>query len=305
MFITESGGLEFTSSKPGAAEIRIITPGTGSSGVYPQATLEKAAEENVFRAGTQMFIDHPSESEQWERPERSLRVLAGVLTTDARWDGEGLVAEAFIFPQWKDFIAPMAEHIGVSIRAAAEAHTNEQTGETIIDRIVRAESVDFVTKAGRGGKIMKLYESALPERIVIETSIQEQRKAGEMEIKEAEYKELQEKAAKAEKLPELVGKVKELETALAEAKTKAERQAAEAVIAEAGVFTALEKRGLLADLPVTDGVLDLEKFKGIVAEAKAEKEAAAGEGNPQGVGTVVTESADDISQAELDKILGI
>jgi len=149
--------------KAGRFLIGLINPGWGSSGHYSAGVLQEAAKDKVFPAGTHMYLDHPTESETWERPERSVRDLAAVLTTDAAWDGEQLVAEAMVFGPHREVLAQMAESIGVSIRAAAEVtEGGEAEGRRgrIIDRLVQAESVDFVTKAGRGGRVLQVLESA-------------------------------------------------------------------------------------------------------------------------------------------------
>lgn len=148
---------------PGRFRIRIISAGVGSSGVYPAETLRAAAEANVFAAGTHMYLDHPTESETWERPERSVRDLAAVFVSDAVYvdeDGGALDVDIEVFSAWRQTIAEMLKTIGVSIRATAEGSESDAQGRPIIARIIEAQSVDFVTKAGRGGKILALIESA-------------------------------------------------------------------------------------------------------------------------------------------------
>ena len=144
----------------GRAKIGIITPGTGSSGTYPRETIEAAGRDKVFGRGLHMYLDHATEAEDWTRPEGSLRNLVGVLTEDAHWDDEagGLVAEAKIYSHWKPIIEEMADDIGVSIRAAGEVR--EDAGQRIVTRLTEARSVDFVTKAGRGGRVLEFLESA-------------------------------------------------------------------------------------------------------------------------------------------------
>lgn len=148
---------------PGRLAVQIINPGWGSSGYYSQDVLEAAGRDRVFPAGTHMYINHPTAQENYERPERDLNTLAGTLTEDAHWDGEKLVAEVAVFSKWREAVAEMADVIGVSIRASAEV---EEGGEAegrkgrIITRLVEGTSVDFVTKAGRGGKILQVFESA-------------------------------------------------------------------------------------------------------------------------------------------------
>lgn len=153
--------------RDGTVSIRLISPGMGSSGYYSPDVLEAAGRDRVFPAGTHMYLDHPGASEAVDRPERSLRDLVGVLATDATWqpdhpDGPGLYAEATVYGPWRDVIAEMAPNIGISIRAAAQVSTGTVSGRSarIVDRIVEARSVDYVTQAGRGGRILELLEAA-------------------------------------------------------------------------------------------------------------------------------------------------
>lgn len=158
MQITESAGT--LTPKGGVMRVQIITEGIGASGVYPAATLEAAAEARVFHKGLHVHFDHPTVSEATERPERSVLTLAGSLTSDAEWnaDTKALEADFKPYPSVYDSIKERAEDIGLSIRAAAEV---EDDGT--IARIVSAESVDLVTKAGRGGRILDVIESARRE----------------------------------------------------------------------------------------------------------------------------------------------
>ena len=159
--IRETARLTPTNQTAGTATIALITPGKGSSGTYSQDVLETASRDGIFPAGTQMFINHQTDDEQWSQPEGDLTKLAGVLTENARWDDNqgALVAEAKIYSHWRPILAEMRDDIGVSIRADAEV-TPIPGGGNVIERITEAISVDFVTKAGRGGRIVELMESA-------------------------------------------------------------------------------------------------------------------------------------------------
>lgn len=139
--------------------LQIVTPGEGSSGHYPPATLEAAARSKVFSKGLHTYLDHPGEAESYDRPERSVRDLVGVLTEDARWTGSALVAECEVFASWRDRMVELAPHVGVSIRAFASVEDRPGTTPTVT-RIEAAESVDYVTKAGRGGRVLQVLESA-------------------------------------------------------------------------------------------------------------------------------------------------
>ncbi len=132
----------------------------GSSGYYPAAMLRENAA--VFRAGLPVYLDHPGITEQHERPERSVRDLAGRLATEAVYERDGLYADVQVYPHWAPVIEAMADDIGMSIRAAGtvEASTRSGIRGPIVTALTEASSVDFVTQAGAGGRIVALLESA-------------------------------------------------------------------------------------------------------------------------------------------------
>lgn len=163
--LTESTPLAAGATAGGSlVKVQLITPGWGSSGYYSPAVLAEAAGSRVFPTGTHMYLDHPTAQEAADRPERSVRDLAAVLTTDATVDPAtgGLVAEARVFAPYQGVIAEMADAIGVSIRATGTGSVGEAEGRRglIIDRLDEGLSVDFVTAAGRGGRVLELLESA-------------------------------------------------------------------------------------------------------------------------------------------------
>ncbi|MDG4792001.1 hypothetical protein O7626_40005 [Micromonospora sp. WMMD1102] len=143
--------------------VQIIDAGWGSSGFYSPDMLAEAGRRRVFAAGTHMYLDHPTESEDHERPERSVRDLAAVLTSDATYDParRALVAEVRVFADYAPLINEKREHIGLSIRANGVSEYGEAEGRrgVIVKEITEAVSVDYVTKAGRGGKVLALLES--------------------------------------------------------------------------------------------------------------------------------------------------
>lgn len=152
-------GLRLGEADGTRRRILIITPGAGTSGYYPAEVLERDGPK-VITAGTQMFLDHPGRAEERDRPERSVRDLAAVLETDAFWDpqgsdGPGLYATARVIPTMAGIIDGLAEHIGVSIRGYGESDR-----DGTITALTAVESVDFVTRAGRGGKVLELLEAA-------------------------------------------------------------------------------------------------------------------------------------------------
>lgn len=141
--------------------IKLISPGRGSSGYYGPEVLKKAAEGRIFKAGTQMFWNHDTEAEEGARPEGDLNRLAAVTTTDAQWhenghDGPGLYARAKVFSDYADKVKEKGPHIGLSIRAGGERDEAARAPDgkpRVITALKNAQSVDFVTRAGRDGKI--------------------------------------------------------------------------------------------------------------------------------------------------------
>lgn len=168
--LTEVGTLtEATAgnpAKPGGFMVQLITPGWGSSGYYSAEVLQSAVEAKVWDAGTAMHLDHPTAAESEERPERSVKDLAAVLTEAATWNGEGVVAPATPAGLGKAFAsdAEFLKAVGVSIRASAEVELGEAEGRSgwIVKEFIPDpfNTVDFVTHAGRGGRVLELIESA-------------------------------------------------------------------------------------------------------------------------------------------------
>lgn len=152
----------------GKMRVRVIAPGQGSSGFYPQEVLRRDGPK-VFVKGTKMYADHPTESEGKARPERSIRDIVGTLTEDATYEesgpaGPGLYADINVMPEWRDRVEALAPHIGVSIRTRGSARMDVVEGKRckVIESLERTPftSVDFVTEPGAGGRILnELYES--------------------------------------------------------------------------------------------------------------------------------------------------
>ena len=153
-------------------EITLITPGWGSSGYYSAAMLEQAAADKVFPRGTQQHIDHSKADD----PVGSVSTLAAALQEDARWEPDWvdpdepgaepgrLVAESRVYSLWREHLNDVKEVIGASIAAAAEVSIGEAGGRRgrIVEKLYPGplNRVDFVTKAGRGGRISEVLESA-------------------------------------------------------------------------------------------------------------------------------------------------
>lgn len=163
----ESFSPEASSLGDGKYRIRIIVPGQGSSGIYTAENLAESAA--LFKAGTEMFIDHPTESEEWERPERSIRDYAGVFLEDATVGEDGaLYTVCKVFSGVNELIKDKWEHIGVSINAWCADPISENG---IVPPIAGVRSVDFVTAPGAGGAIIDLLESNRNDNYVKEAGM--------------------------------------------------------------------------------------------------------------------------------------
>lgn len=179
--LKETGRVAEADAGPAGTQrrkITIISEGWGSSGYYSEAILRRDGP-RIFPVGTHMYLDHPTPVEEAERPERSVHDLAARIATTPRMEGKELVAEADIFPHWVPVIDALAEDIGTSIIAYGEGGEGEAEGRsgTIITALTEGESVDFVTRAGRGGRIGPLIESAREHRPAA-LRVEEARNAG-------------------------------------------------------------------------------------------------------------------------------
>lgn len=160
-----------TVTKPGRLAIRLIRAGWSlNSNFYPAEVLRRDGPA-AWPAGTQCMADHASDDEEAARPSGSVRTVAAVLTSNARWDeGEqALMAEVRLLHPWRDTITDMARAqaeegvpvIGMSIRAWVTGEHGEHEGRDgfIVQSIPEGRSVDFVTKPAAGGGIVSILES--------------------------------------------------------------------------------------------------------------------------------------------------
>ena len=235
--LREFGGIvvpliEAKTDDKGTIPVKIIDPGWGSSGYYSREVLQQAVNARVYAAGLQMYWNHPSKTDEKDRPERDLRDLAGVLTEDARWDehgskGPGLYSRAKVFSAYRDAVAEMGPYIGLSHYVWGESKQGEAEGQKgdIITRIVAARSVDFVTVPGRGGAIAEAFRAARPT----EPTDEQKTEAGKSMVGEKPEKLTLESVRKEH--PEIVEALRqeiENDSARKEAQAQQEKKLAEA-----------------------------------------------------------------------------
>jgi len=157
-FLQEIPLLEARTNYP----ILMISPGTGSTAHYPAEVLKREAAK--FKPGTLMFWNHPTKAEESARPEGNLDNLAAITTSQGKWmddgpKGPGIYSEAKVMADYAQKVEERAPHIGLSIRAGGFTEGDRIVGgKPVLKEFSHIESVDYVTKAGRGG--LALAEAA-------------------------------------------------------------------------------------------------------------------------------------------------
>jgi hypothetical protein len=134
----------------------------GSTAYYPAETLLRDGP-RIFRKGTPMYLNHQTAEERINRPFGSVQEFAGELAEDAYYDGDGLYANIEVFEHHAPMIKGLRDKIGISIRATARTVTETINGKSVpvAKELIKARSADFVVKAGAGGKLVTILESAI------------------------------------------------------------------------------------------------------------------------------------------------
>ena len=141
----------------------LITEGQGTSAFYHAHQIKR---DTPLFEGAHCYLDHPTTTEQVTRPERSVRDLAAVVHNprylEAGPEGPGAYGDVEVLAPWRPYIEEIAPHIGMSIRASGTTKVENIGGKNTVvaERFTAVRSVDFVTKAGRGGKLVPMTESA-------------------------------------------------------------------------------------------------------------------------------------------------
>jgi len=112
-----------------------------------------------------MYIDHQMPDEKTYRPHGSIHDYAAELAEDAYYENDGLYAEIEVFEHQISTIKALKDKIGISIRAQGRCTDEVMNGQTVpvFRELTKARSADFVVRAGAGGKIVQVLESATDE----------------------------------------------------------------------------------------------------------------------------------------------
>lgn len=274
----------------GTMLVCLIKPGQGASGFYSAKVLERDIP-TAFPSGTRMFANHISESESWDRPERSIQDLVATFVDVPYYDkkgleGEGVYVKVRVAETWRHILEALAPlEIGVSIDAAGLVDLNEQ-GVPQVTQIFNGRSADFVTKAGAGGMMVALREAArqLPQSQPQPTNPKREEKhiveneSKEPAVNETAITELRESVKTlTESVKTLQGENQALKTErTAHTLREAARKSATEILAEIDMPQPARLRVLesvIEAAPAKDGVLDTSLFKPLV-EAAASREVA-------------------------------
>ena len=269
----------------GRAQVVVIKAGFNATEdrYYPAEVLKR--DYGIFE-GMKMYADHPTEEEDKNRPERSIRDWVATLS-EVKCDDNGVVTGiAEVIEPWlmqklaslrdKDMLSEM----GISINAVGSASKGTIDGKEtlVIEKLVAARSVDFVTEPGAGG-VVTFYESDRNDIDLIELStLKEKRpdlvKAIEASVRAEITKEVKKHMESEERITELEGQITTLTTERDDLKIKMEEAVKEKAKAEAQavIKEAVDK----AELPdaakerLTERFRDAESADGIEEAIKSE-----------------------------------
>jgi hypothetical protein len=287
---------------------KIIDPGRGTAGYYTKEILQRDGPK-IFTPGTLMYVNHATEAEEAARPEGDWNSLAAVTVGNAYWDDNGpegaaLYAPSKVFSDYASQVKEKAPYTGLSIRAGGTRDDNAIAPDGrrgVITKLTRAESIDLVTKAGRGGKL--LVEAANAVQLYEAARGSQSQQQGETDMDEAQVKQLIETATAP-----LVAENTKLRERIAEfdkpklGKRKLIKGLLESIkLHEASKERVIER--VRANFPLTEaGEPNTVKLKELVeAEAKRESEylTRLGVGAIQGFGP--TEPAGELKEADVEK----
>lgn len=172
---------EVSSSKSDdACDVVIITEGAGNKtdrNMYPREALRRSA--HVFE-GVKCFLDHPSSSDERERPERSVREVCGWFSNCryAEVNGKGAIVGKLNFTEnragqdAKDLVKSAVRYqrqypnsdkvlVGFSINAQGPSRQTDIDGQpwNQVEAIDSAMSADLVTFPARGGRVLSMREA--------------------------------------------------------------------------------------------------------------------------------------------------
>jgi len=257
----------------GILPLRIIRPGFNESKerYYSNQSIKDAS--RIFE-NTKMYADHPTPSEEKERPERSIRDWVSTLHDTRVSESQNAVGKAHIHSGWlKEMVQNLFEQgnlnqLGTSINAVGTATKQTIDGiETLyIESLTGGKSVDFVTEAGAGGQAGlkesisdEILDTELIDLAMLKDARPDLVKLLEGEVRENLKQEVKKAMENEERVKELEGQIETLTTerdTLKEAAEQAVKEKAKAE-AQASIKEAVDK----AELPDAAKERLVERFK--------------------------------------------
>ncbi len=251
----------FTESSAVNPVVKIIDAGRGSTGYYTKEVLQRDGPE-IFKAGTLMYINHATAAEEAARPEGDWTRLMGVTVGNAYWDehgkeGAALYAPSKVFSDYAAQVKEKAPYTGVSIRAGGRINERKIAPDGkpgVIEALTRAASIDVVTKAGRGGKLILEAQQAIN---LFEAA------QGDIDMDEAQVQRLVEAAVTKATAP-LLAKIAEQEKPKVK-RGKTINALLEGIHFPAPVYKDLVIERVKANYPLTEaGATDATRLKALV-----------------------------------------
>ena len=256
----------------GRATVIVIKPGFNATEdrYYPAEMLKR--DYKVFE-GIKMYADHPTETEEKELPERSMKSSWVAVLKDVTVDEAGVVTgiAEIIEPWLMTKLATlrdknMLSEMGISINAAGHVSKGTIDGKEtlVIEELTIARSVDFVTEPGAHG-IVTFYESDRSRDIdLVELSGLKERRPDLIKVIEANVraeitKEVKKSMDNEEKIKELEDQNETLtteNTTLKDKITEGEKATAKAE-AQATIKEAVDQ----AELPDAAKEVLIKRFK--------------------------------------------
>ena len=146
---------------------RLIASGVSLNGKYYSGEMLESTGPAAFPVGTLIHADHQTWVEAYDRPEKSVNTIIGVIATEPKLDTvdgvEGLYANIEFTEEWAPRVEQIAPFVGLSISTqyiADETAEREDGVETVAAFVpFPTNSVDLVTVPGAKGKLLRALES--------------------------------------------------------------------------------------------------------------------------------------------------
>ena len=164
--LLESGVLGAVTGKR-VWNARLIASGVSLNGKYYSGEMLESTGSAAFPVGTLVHADHQTWGEAYDRPEKSVKTIIGVIATEPKLDTvdgvEGLYANVEFTEEWAPRVEQIAPFVGLSISTqyiADETAEREDGVETVAAFVpFPTNSVDLVTVPGAKGKLLRALES--------------------------------------------------------------------------------------------------------------------------------------------------